>query len=132
MVCLKCDVCESNKLVTPQTVDPEFSLLVTSRVLLFHPQFFIHAVFVYCFIYFLVCCFIQFFLCCFIFFFLCFFIKKFDFSLSPHYNYFIFLVCRDLFWLVASKEELTLNRLPRSLQKPSLNLEWILCKVCII
>ena len=47
-------------------------------------------------------------------------------------SYFIFLVCRDLFWLVASKEELTLNRLLRSLQKPSLNLEWILCKVCTI
>ena len=53
-------------------------------MLLFHHQFFIHAVFVYCFISLFVVSFNSFFVVSF-FFFLCFFIKKFDFSLSPHY-----------------------------------------------
>ena len=93
MVCLECDVCESNKLETPQTVDSEFSLLVTSHLLLFHHQFFIHAVFVYRFIHFLVCCLIKFFL----------FFSFFSFFVSSFKN-FIYLPCMQGPVLVGSQQ----------------------------
>ena len=130
VVCLKCDICESNKLMRhhkQQTLNLvhwlphvcfcfiiNFSFMLSLFIVSF-PCLLFHSILSLLF---------HFFLSLFL------HSKIWYFSFTT--SYFIFLVCRDLFWLVASKEELTLNRLLRSLQKPSLNLEWILCKVCII
>ena len=131
VVCLKCDICESNKLMRHHKQQIlnlvhwlphvcfcfiiNFSFMLSLFIVSFISLFFVS------FNSFFVVSFFSFFVSSF---------KIWFFSFTT--SYFIFLVCRDLFWLVASKEELTLNRLLRSLQKPSLNLEWILCKVCII
>ena len=131
VVCLKCDICESNKLMRhhkQQTLNLvhwlphvcfcfiiNFSFMLSLFIVSF-PCLLFHSILSLLFHFF------SFFVSS---------LKNLIF-LFHHIIFYLILVCRDLFWLVASKEELTLNRLLRSLQKPSLNLEWILCKVCIV
>ena len=148
LVCLKCDICELNKLMRHHkqqilnlvhwlphvcfcfiiNFSYMLSLFIVSFISLFVVSFI--SLFVVSFISLFVVSFNSFFVVSFFSFFVS-SLKNLIF-LFHHIIFYLILVCRDLFWLVASKEELTLNRLPRSLQKPSLNLEWILCKVCII
>ena len=132
LVCLKCDICELNKLMRHHKQQ-----ILNLVHWLPHVCFCFIINFSYMLSFFIVS-FISLFVVSFNSFFVVSFFSFFVSSLKNliflfhHIIFYLILVCRDLFWLVASKEELTLNRLPRSLQKPSLNLEWILCKVCII